>query len=164
MMTLGDAVPLPTAIWLTAEPVRSPVDSLLQDMLAPNLPGVFPREAEMEELRRGVKLADVAIEYLGLRTVGVDAVDEMPLRIVAPKGPADPWREGLLVPGSDRPVGLLINTADLGPVVLIHEVFHRFSQPEKNLIRRYAALALRGEPHRHIIALLEADPTFGKTL
>jgi CRP-like cAMP-binding protein len=156
--------PMPTAIWLTAELVRTPIEPLLLDMLAPNLPGSFPRDAEMEELRRGVKLADVALEYLGLRTVGVDTAGEIPLRVVIPKGPADPWREALVVPGSDQPVGLLINTADAGPVVFVHDVFARLGDPEKGLVRRYATLAARGEPHERIIAVLRGDPGFDHTL
>ena len=98
--------PMPRAMWLTAEWVRTSIEPLLLDMLAPNLPGAFPRDAEMEELRRGVKLADVALEYLGLRTVGVDTAGEIPLRIVTPKGPVDPWRDWLVVPGSDQPIGI----------------------------------------------------------
>jgi CRP-like cAMP-binding protein len=163
-MSVRDTAPMPRAMWLTAEGVRTPIEPLLLDMLAPNLPGAFPRDAEMEELRRGVKLADVALEYLGLRTVGVDSSGEVPLRIVTPKGPVDPWREALVIPGSDQPIGLLVNTADLGPVAFIHEVFQRFGPPEKDLIRRYAALAIRGEPHERIIEALEADSNFGQTL
>src|SRR4029453_12551121 len=120
MMSGRDAAPMPRAMWLTAKGVRTAIEPLLLDMLAPNLPGAFPRDAEMEELRRGVKFADVALEYLGLRTVGVDTSGEIPLRIVTPKGPVDPWREWLVVPGSDQPIGLVVNTADLGPVVFIH--------------------------------------------
>jgi CRP-like cAMP-binding protein len=153
-----------TGIWLTAEPVRTPIDLLLLDMLAPNLPDPVLRQAEMEELGRGVKLADVSLEYLGLRAVGVDEEGEIPLRVVAPKSPRDPWREALIVPGGDRPIGFLINTADAGPLVFVHDVFVRFGDPEKDLVRRYAALAARGEPHESIIAVLRADTDFARTL
>jgi CRP-like cAMP-binding protein len=159
-----DARRMPTAIWLTAEGVQASIEPLLLDMLAPNLPGSFPRDAEMEELGRGVKLVDVALEYLGLRAVGVDTEGEIPLRVVTPKAPADPWREALAVPGGDQPVGLLINTADAGPVVFVHNVFDRLGDPEKGLIRRYASRAARGEPHDRIIEALRADPSFGQTL
>ena len=64
-------VPL-IGIWLSAESVQTRIETLIIDMLAPNLPSRVLREAELEELRRGVKLADVALEYLGLRTISVD--------------------------------------------------------------------------------------------
>jgi len=68
-------------------------------MLAPNLLSPVLCEAEVEELERGAKLAGVALEYLGLRTVAVDAHGEIPLRVVAPTAPHDPWWEALVVPG-----------------------------------------------------------------
>jgi CRP-like cAMP-binding protein len=159
-----EARPMPTAIWLTAEAPRASVEPLLLDMLAPNLPGSFPREAEMEELRRGVKLADVTLEYLGLRTVGVDTKGDVPVRIVNPKGPADPWREALILPGGDQPVGLVVNTADMGPAVFVHEIFGRLDEPEKDLVRRYAALAAGGAPHERVIEALRATPGFERIL
>ena len=61
-MTSSGTLPGLTGIWLTAEPVRTPIDLLLLDMLAPNLPDPVLRQAEMEELGRGVKLADVSLE------------------------------------------------------------------------------------------------------
>src|SRR5262249_16776499 len=152
-----------SAVWLTAERVGS-IEPLLLEMLSPNLPGTFPRDAEMEELRRGVKLADVALEYLGLRMVGMDTDGTVPLRIVAPKSSRDPWREALAVPGGDQPIGLVINTADAGPVVFLHEVFGRLGDPEKELVRRYAALAVRGTAHERIIDALRADSGFALTL
>src|SRR6266478_4640471 len=143
-----------TGIWLSAESVQRPIETLLIDMLAPNLPSRVLREAELEELRRGAKLADVALEYLGLRTISVDADGETPLRLVASDSPRHSWREALVLPEGDRPIGILINTADAGPLVLVHEVFDRFTEPEKELVRRYAALAIRGEPHEAIVAAL----------
>ena len=141
-------------IWLAAEGVQTPVESLLLDMVAPNLLSPVLREAEVEELGRGAKLAGVALDYLGLRTVAVDTHGEIPLRVVTPTAPRDPWWEALVVPGGDRPIGLLINTADAGPLVLVHEVFGRLGEPEKDLVRRYAALAARGAPHERIVAAL----------
>src|SRR4030095_16004105 len=64
-------VPL-TGIWLSAEPIQTPIDTRVIAMLAASLASRALREAELEELRRGVKLADVALEYLGLRTISVD--------------------------------------------------------------------------------------------
>ena len=146
-------VPL-SGIWLSAEPIQTPIDTLVIDMLASNLASRALREAELEELRRGVKLADVALEYLGLRTISVDGDGAPPLRVVASDSPRDAWADALVLPEGDRPIGILINTADAGPLVLVHEVFDRFTEPEKELVRRYAALAIRGEPHEAIVAAL----------
>ena len=165
-MTPGSSVAWPplAGIWLTAEPVQTPIEPLLLDMLAPNLPNPALREAEVEELGRGVKFAGAVLEYLGLRTVAVDADGEIPLRVVAPKLAHDPWREALVLPGGDQPIALVINTADAGPLVLVHEVFARFGELGKDLVRRYAALAARGEPHERIVAVLRADADFLQTL
>jgi CRP-like cAMP-binding protein len=146
-------VPL-TGIWLSAESIQTPIDTLVIDMLTSNLASRALREAELEELRRGVKLADVALEYLGLRTISVDGDGDPPLRVVASDSPRDSWRDALVLPEGDRPIGIVINTADAGPLVLVHEIFDRFTEPEKELVRRYAALAIRGEPHEAIVAAL----------
>src|SRR5216683_385023 len=148
--------PPPSGIWLSAESVQTPIETLVIDMLASNLPSRVLREAELEELRRGAKLADVALEYLGLRTISVDGDGEIPLRVVASHSPRESWRQALALPEGDRPIGILINTADAGPLVLVHEVFDSFAEPEKELVRRYAALAVRGEPHEAIVAALRA--------
>ena len=145
-----------TGIWLSAEAVQTPIETLVIAMLASNLPSRLLREAELEELRRGANLADVALEYLGLRTISVDGDGEIPLRVVGSLSPRDSWREALVLPEGDRPIGVLINTADAGPLVLVHEVFDSFAEPEKELVRRYAALAVRGEPHEAIVAALRA--------
>ena len=145
-----------TGIWLSAESVQRPIERLVIDMLAPNLPSRVLREAELEELRRGAKLADVALEYLGLRTISVDTDGEIPLRVVAFDSPRHSWREALLLPEGDRPIGILINTADVGPLVLVHEVFDSFTEPEKEMVRRYAALAVRGQPHEAIVVALRS--------
>src|SRR4029434_338249 len=119
-----------TGIWLSGESVQTPIETLVIDMLASNLPSRVLREAELEELRRGAKLADVALEYLGLRTISVDGDGEIPLRVVASESPRDSWREALVLPEGDRPIGILINTADAGPLVLVHEGFDRFTDSE----------------------------------
>src|SRR5262249_39439791 len=146
-------VPL-TGIWLSTEPIQTPIDTLVLDMLASNLASRALREAELEELRRGVKLADVALEYLGLRSLSVDRGGDPQLRVCASDSPRDPWRDALVRPEGDRPIGVMFNTADAGPLVLVHEVFDHFTEPEKELVRRYAALAIRGEPHEAIVAAL----------
>src|SRR5215468_1965820 len=140
----GGRAPL-AGIWLAGEAVQTSVDSLLLAMLTPNLFTPALCAAEVEELQRGAKLAAVALEYLGLRLVDVDAEGEVPLRVVAPAAPRDPWWEALVVPGGDRPLGLLINTADAGALVLVHEVYQRLGEAEKSLVRRYAALARAGQ-------------------
>lgn len=151
----------PVGIWLTAEPVRTPIEPLLLEMLAPNVPNPALRGAELEELGRGAKLAAVAIEYLGLRALHVDAAGEVALHVVAAKGPHDLWREALLPTDGHQPVGLVVNTADAGPLVLVHEVFGRFGEAEKALVRRYAARAARGQRHEDIVAALRAADETG---
>ncbi len=145
-----------TGIWLSAESVQTPIETLVIDMLASTLASRALREAELEELRRGVKLVDVALEYLGLRTISVDGDGEPPLRVVASESPRDSWREALVLPEGDHPIGFVINTADVGPLVLVHEVFDAFTEPEKELVRRYAAMAIRGEPHEAIVDALRS--------
>src|SRR5215471_18602375 len=145
-----------TGIWLSADSVQARIESLILDMLAPTLPSRLLREAELEELRRGTKLTEVALEYLGLRTITIDGDGEVPLRVVASHLPHDSWREALALPEGDRPIGILLNTSDAGPVVLVHEVFDSFGEPEKEVVRQYAALAIRGEPHEAIVAVLSA--------
>src|SRR5215472_1444531 len=158
-----DARPV-VGIWLSDEPVQGSVESLLLEMLAPNFPNPVLRGAAVEELGRGVKLAGVAVESLGLRTVSIEENAEVSLRVVAPKLTRDLWREALVAPGGDRPIGLLIQTANAGPVVLVHEVFARFGEAEKDLVRRYAAFALQGAPHERIVATLRSEPGFAETL
>ncbi len=151
-------------IWLSADPVSTAVEPLLLDMLEPNLPNPVLRGATVEELGRGVKLAGVVVESLGLRTIAVEEHGEIPLRVMAPELSRDPWREALVAPGGDRPIGLLIHTADAGPLVLVHDVFTRFGEPEKDLVRRYAALAARDASHERIVAALRAEPGFVEAL
>src|ERR1700730_17420672 len=106
-----------TGIWLSAESVQRPIETLIIEMLAPNLPSRVLREAELEELRRGAKLADVALEYLGLRTISVDADGETPLRVVASDSPRHSWREALVLPEGDHPIESPHKKAVYGPRV-----------------------------------------------
>jgi CRP-like cAMP-binding protein len=152
------------AIWLSADSVHSSVEALVLEMLEPNFPNPVLRRAAIEELGRGVKLADVVIESLGLRTVAVEEQGGIAARVVAAQLSRDPWREALVAPGGDRPIGLVIHTADAGPLVLVHEVFARFGEPEKDLVRRYAMLALRGASHEKTVATLRADAGFVERL
>src|SRR5215510_14431524 len=89
-------VPL-TGIWLSAEPIQTPIETLVIVMLASNLASRALRAGELEELRRGVKVADVALEYLGLRTISVDENGTPPLRVVTSDSPRDSWRDALVL-------------------------------------------------------------------
>jgi CRP-like cAMP-binding protein len=152
-------------VWLTSRPAPEPIRDLLLELLAPTLSNRGLREALIEELGRPVKKLDVALEYLGLRVIGVDADGEPPSHLVAPKLHSDPWREALVVPGGDCPLGLVLTTSDRGRVVLLHEVFSHLGPAERDLVRRYVAPALAGEPHQRIIGQLERDvPAFAPVL
>jgi hypothetical protein len=81
--------------------VRTRIDRLLLDMLEPRVPDSVLRESVVEELGRAVKRADVVLEYLGLKTIGLDSEGKVPLLLVQPHPGTDPWRNALLVPGGD---------------------------------------------------------------
>src|SRR5215813_2197966 len=102
-------VPL-TGIWLSAEPIQTPIDTLVIDMLASTLASRALREAELEELRRVVKLADVALEYLGLRTNSVDGDGDPLLRVFTSDSPRDSWRDAIVLPERDLPFGVMATT------------------------------------------------------
>src|ERR1041385_1314714 len=91
-----------SGIWLSGQDVRSTVEPLLLEMLEPNFPNAVLRRATVEELGRGVKLAEVVIESLGLRTIVIDEQGGIPLRVVASQLSRDPWREALIAAESDR--------------------------------------------------------------
>src|SRR5215475_11027 len=145
-----------TGIWLSAEPVHTRIETLIIDMLALTLPSRMLCEAELEEIRRGTKRTDIVLEYLGLRTISIDGDGAFPLQVVASHSPRDSWGEALVLPEGDRPIGILMNTADAGPIVLVHEVFDSFAESEKELVRQYAALAIEGMPHEDVVAALRA--------
>ena len=145
-----------TGIWLSAEPVHTRIETLIIDMLTLTLPSRMLCEAELEEIRRGTKRTDVVLEYLGLRTISVDGDGAFPLQVVASHSLRDSWGEALVLPEGDRPIGILMNTADAGPIVLVHEVFDSFAESEKELVRQYAALAIEGMPHEDVVAALRA--------
>lgn len=154
---------LPRGIWLTAGPVRTRIEALLLDLLDPLQFSPLLQDSMIEELGRPVKRTDAVLEYLGLRLLAVDAEGEIPLLVVGPAAARDPWREALLVPGGDCPIGVMLNTWDRGRVAVIHEVFATFSPPQKGLVRRYAALAAAGEPHERIFQRLSEGPDGPRT-
>jgi CRP-like cAMP-binding protein len=143
-----------SAVWLAPGPVREPITELLFELLAPNQPNPGLREALVEELGRPVKKLDVVLEYLGLRRAGSRIEGTVPVVLVTPRAGPDPWREALVTPGGDCPLGLVLATSDRGRVVLVHEVFGHFGEAERHLVRRYAALALEGHPHWEVIGRL----------
>src|SRR5262245_28857211 len=144
-------------VWLTAGSVREPIDDLLLELLLPTLPNPGLREALVEELGRPAKKLDVALEYLGLRHAGTDLDGAVPLHLVAPKPGRDPWREALVTPGGDCPLGLVLATSDKGRVVLVHEVFTHLAEGERQLVQRYAAMALAGMRHETVVEQLERE-------
>jgi CRP-like cAMP-binding protein len=152
-------------VWLTAGPVREPIESLLLELLLPNLPNPGLREALVEELGRPVKKLDVALEYLGLSSAGLDLEGAVPLHLVAPKPGRDPWRESLVTPGGDCPLGLVLATSDQGRVVLVHEVYTHLAKGERDLVQRYAAMVRAGVRHETIVGRLEREiETFATVL
>ena len=154
----SDEAPLLRGVWLTERPVRTALEAVLLEMLEPSQPRADLRRSVIEELSRPVKLTEVIPQYLGLRPAGTDLGGGLPLVLVSPKRARDPWRKALLRPGGDCLIGILVNTRDHGPTALVHEVFGRFSEPLKSLVRRYAALGAKGESHEGIVELLRAEP------
>jgi len=141
-------------MWLSLGSIQQPIEALLLEMLKPQQSNPVLQQAVLEELDRPAKHSEVVFEYLGLREVGRDLESEVPLVLVSPKFERNPWREALLQPGGDCPIGVVVNTSDHGRLVLIHEVFAEFSEPQKALVRQYAALATKGERQARIVAAL----------
>lgn len=154
----------PAGVWLTLGPVRTHIQTLLLEMLKPRLPDPVLQESVVEELGRAVKRADVVLEYLSLRMIGLDSEGRVPLILVRPRPGKDPWREALLVPGGECPIGVVVSTWDRGPVALIHEVFAHFSPRQQDLVRRYVALASQGDRHERIIQDLSGGPEGAREL
>lgn len=147
-----------SGIWLTLGSVQRPIENLLLELLERTQPNPILRQSILEELDHPVKLLQVALEYLGMRAVGEDAGGRLPLILVSPHTERDPWRDALLQPAGDCPVGILIHTRDRGRVALVHEVFAHLSEAAQGLVKRYAALAAGGNRHAEIIAALSAGP------
>ena len=151
-------VPLLAGVWLNAGPVQTPIETLLLEMVAPSQPNPILQRSVIEDLHYAVKRLEVVLEYMDLREVGADAEGEIPLVLAAPRSDRDPWREALLLPGGDCPIGFVLNTRDRGRVALVHEVFAGFSPIQKDLVRRSAGLAARGQGHDAIVAGLAGGP------
>ena len=149
--------PTVTGVWLTTGPVREPITDLLLDLLAPNQSNPGLREALVEELGRPAKKLGVVLDYLGLHRAGPGLEEAAPLVLVTPKAEPDPWREALVTPGGDCPLGLVLMTSDRGRVVLVHEVFGHLDEAERHLVRRYTTLVLEGHTHGATIDRLERE-------
>ena len=142
-------------LWLHPEPVSTSVEPLLLRMLALTHRDQMLREAVLEELRRRTKFKDVVLRALGLQECSVDREGDCPLWIVSlEQALQHPWHEALLTSGGDCPIGVVVNTYDHGKIVLVHEVFQVLTREQQTLIRRYAALTMRGRNHNRILALL----------
>src|SRR5947209_4270908 len=142
-------------LWLNPGPVSTSIDTVLSHMLALTHPDTILRQAVLEELQRRTKFKDVVLRALGLQERGLDQEGACPLRLVAlEQGPRHPWYETLLTPGGDCPIDFMVNTYDCGKIVVVHEVFQEFTAAQQDLIRYYAALAVRGRSHDSILATL----------
>ena len=161
MQTSGVSTPtVLRGLWLNPGPISTSIELLLSRMLALTHPDTVLRQAVLEELQRRSKLKDVALRALGLQERGLDEVGACPLRLVAlEQGARHPWYEALLTPGGDCPIGVVVNTYDYGKIVLVHEVFQEFTAIQQDLVRHYAALAMRGRSHASIVAALSRDTT-----
>ena len=138
-------------LWLHPGPVTTPIEPLLLHMLELTHPDLVLRQAVLEELQRRTKFKDVILRALGLQEHSVDRGGPCPLWVVAlAQDVQHPWQDVLLMPGGDCPIGFVVNTYDYGKIVLVHEVFYALTVEQQALIRRYAALTMRGRNHARI--------------
>ena len=145
-------------LWLNPGPISTSVELLLLHMLALTHPDTVLCQAVLEELQRRTKFKEVVLRALGLQARGLDQEGACPLWLVAlEQGTLHPWYEALLTPGGDCPIGFVVNTYDYGKVVLVHEVFQELPAAQQDLVRHYAAWAIRGRSHDRIIATLSRD-------
>lgn len=145
-------------LWLNPGPVSTSIEPLLLHMLERTHPDPMLRQAVLEELQRRTKFKDVILRALGLQEHSVDREGDCPLWIVAlDKDAPHPWQDAILTPGGDCPIGFVVNTYDYGKIVLVHEVFYALTLEQQALIRRYAALTMRGRSHDKILAMLHHD-------
>ncbi len=143
-----------TGIWLNPGRVEASIEHLLLHMLESNQPNPELRQSVIEELNRRAKRKNVVLEYLGLKEVGTDQKDDLVLCLASPDRLDSPWQDVLLSHQDDCPIGFVFNTCDQGRVVVVHEVFLLLTPLQKDLIRTYAALAVRGSRHDRIVTLL----------
>jgi CRP-like cAMP-binding protein len=156
-----------TGIWLSPEGVEASIKPLLLQMLEPNQPHANLRQAVLEELTRQAKRKDVVLEYLGLHEVETDHEGEVVLYLVAPAQEQTPWRDALLLRQSACPIGFVVNTWDYGRVAMVHEIFRQLTPAQQDVIRKYAALAVRSKTHKQILNALhrsEAEADRAKKL
>ena len=149
---------MPTALpglWLHPEPVHTPVEPLLLQMLALTHSDPALRQDVLEELHRPTKFKDVVLRILGLREYGRDEASTCPLWLVTPEPLlSHPWPQVLLTHGVACPIGFMVNTYDHGKIALVHDVFVQLMPEQQQLIRRYAALTSRGWSQAKVLAAL----------
>jgi CRP-like cAMP-binding protein len=151
-------------IWLNPGRVETSIEHLLLQMLEPHQPNLSLRQSLLEELNRKAKRKDIALEYLGLKEIGTDHEDGMVLRVVSPNQVKNTWQEALLLHRGDCPLGFVFNSWDHGRVVVVHEIFNHLTHLQKDVIRKYAALAVRGMRHDRILTVLSrADGVAGQS-
>jgi CRP-like cAMP-binding protein len=148
-----------TGIWLSPQPVDASIQPLLLQMLARHQPDASLRQAILEEFTRRAKLKDVALSYLGLYEADSDRQGEAVLYLAAPLQEETPWHQALLLQQSPCPIGFVINTWDYGRIAVVHEIFQQLTAAQKEVIRQYAALAVRGKHHGQILAALRRRET-----
>jgi CRP-like cAMP-binding protein len=144
-------------IWLNPGRIETSIEHLLLRMLEPNQPNSILRQGLLEELDRRAKRKHIILEYLGLKEVGTDQGDDIVLYLVSPNVLRNHWQETLLLHQGDGPIGFVFNSWDQGRVAVVHEVFRQLSHVQKDLIRKYAALAARGMQHDRIVSMLRRD-------
>ena len=120
-----------SAVCLTAGPVREPITDFSSSCSSPNQPNPGLREAlveskarSREEARRGARLSRRSART-GPSTEGTRAA----LCWSRPRRGRSPWREALVTPGDDCPIGLVLATSDHGRVVLVHECSATWARP-----------------------------------
>lgn len=145
-------------VWLNPGAVRTTVEPLLLRMLALTYADATLCHAVLEELQRPTKFTDVVLRSLGLTAGYRDEASTCPLWVVAPDDTTShPWLQELLTYSGDCPIGFVVNTYDHGKIALVHAVFAQLTPAQQQVIRRYAALTVRGWRHEKILAALNRD-------
>ncbi|MGE3536931.1 MAG: cyclic nucleotide-binding domain-containing protein [Candidatus Tectimicrobiota bacterium] len=142
-------------LWLHPEPVHAPIEPLFLEMLVSTHPDPALRHAVVEELQRPSKLKDVVLRALSLVECCRDESSTCPLWLVTPEQAlSHPWSQALLRHSQECPIGFVVHTYDHGTIALVHDVFTQLMPEQQQLIRRYAALAVRGWSQPKILAAL----------
>ena len=84
--------------------------------------------------------------------MGTDKEGEITLHLVTPDAGQGLWQEALLAREGHCPIGFVFSSWDEGKLVVVHEVFRQLTPQQQELIRTYAAMAVRGIPHEEDLA------------